>query len=250
MGQLTTVYSERFYDSLEETALVSARIIVPIVLRAVEVSSVIDFGCGRGAWLRAFQENGAGTVKGLDGDYVNRQKLLIPADCFQPVDLSKPFDVKGAYDLAVCLEVVEHLSPPAGRALVRQMTKISPLVLFSAAVPGQKGKGHVNEQWPSYWEALFAAGGFRLLDPIRRHIWYDRRVAWWYRQNIVLFASHRSIQASAALEAEVTTLAEPGIEWVHANIVARQSTVRSACADLPGRAWRAVRRRLLWGRRG
>jgi hypothetical protein len=36
------------------------------------------------------------------------------------------------------------------------------MVLFSAAIPAQGGTGHVNERWPGYSRALFAARGYRI----------------------------------------------------------------------------------------
>jgi len=60
-------------------------------------------------------------------------------------------------------------------------------VAFSAAIPGQGGVGHVNEQWPDYWEALFAAKGYVLVDWFRRQLWDDTAIEPWYRQNLFLY---------------------------------------------------------------
>jgi hypothetical protein len=65
------------------------------------------------------------------------------------------------------LEVAEHLSGKAGACLVHTLTQAAPLVMFSAAVPGQRGSHHINEQWPGYWRSLFTDEGFRLFNPIR-----------------------------------------------------------------------------------
>jgi hypothetical protein len=66
-------------------------------------------------------------------------------------------------------------------------------ILFSAAIPGQGGSLHVNEQWPSYWIKLFSEHGYRCFDFIRPQIWTDRAIESWYRQNI-LFFSKRDIR--------------------------------------------------------
>src|SRR5262245_11052980 len=129
--------------------------------------SVVDVGCGRGAWLRAFRENGVEVIAGMDGDHIATSKLLIEPLSFRCVDLTKPLRSTEKYDLAVCLEVVEHLPSTAGRSLIASLTSVAPLVLFSAAIPGQRGTGHINEQWPPYWQSIFAGHGYVRLDPIR-----------------------------------------------------------------------------------
>jgi SAM-dependent methyltransferase len=213
-------YDGEFFGALSEGVLESARVVVPLVLNLVRPASVVDLGCGQGEWLRVFKDHGVPAVLGLDGDYVDRSKLLIDPAEFWAGDLSGPIRLEGRSDLAVCLEVAEHLPAPAGRALVAALADAAPLVLFSAAVPGQGGVHHLNEQWPDYWADLFAEHGLRRLDPIRRHIWQDQRVWWWYRQNLFLYARPEVIAASEALRAEERFAEGPGQEWVHTEILA------------------------------
>jgi SAM-dependent methyltransferase len=168
-----TLYDGDFYERHRDRSIESARIVAPLVMRLAAIGSVIDVGCGVGGWLRAFSENGVATVRGLDGNYVEQSKLYIPSECFSEIDLQQPLHLEGRYDLAVCLEVAEHLDSPAGGELVRALTDVAPLILFSAAVPGQGGIGHVNEQWPAYWRRLFDRLGFRMLDVIRPMIRED-----------------------------------------------------------------------------
>jgi hypothetical protein len=63
------------------------------------------------------------------------------------------------------------------------------LILFSAAIPGQGGTGHLNEQFPDYWGSRFAKYGYRPIDFIRRALWADRSVQFWLRQNVIPFGS-------------------------------------------------------------
>jgi SAM-dependent methyltransferase len=205
------LYDDEFFDRHTDETLQSARIVVPHVLRKVRPNSVIDVGCALGAWLRVFAEHGVQTVQGLDGHYVDRSKLLIEKTDFTPVNLAESIrsdlgpvteKANGRYDLAVCLEVAEHLPDSSAPDLVRTLTTLAPVVLFSAAVPGQGGVGHINEQWPGYWRSRFQKHGFQRLDPIRRRIWKDERVHWWYRQNIFLFAAQEKVAASERLSDE------------------------------------------------
>ena len=213
------IYSDRFFDMVDDTSSQSASVVVPILLDLIDPKRVVDIGCGRGAWLRVFQQHGVRQLRGFDGAYVNREKLLIDAAAFSEADLAGEFEIDGNYDLALCLEVLEHLPDRAGRNIVKQMTASAPLVLFSAAIPGQFGQQHINLQWPGYWQSLFADHGFEFLDPVRPRVRDDARVEWWYRQNLVLYASTSHLAASPALRAVRDLSTGPILEWVHHNVL-------------------------------
>jgi SAM-dependent methyltransferase len=187
-----TSYDAKFFEDQAEGSLRSALAVVPIVLELTRASSVVDFGCGIGTWLKAFLVHGVADVLGLDGPYVDRSRLKVDPSCFRECDLTGPVELGRTYDLATCLEVAEHLPTRTSRALVRALAAASPLVLFSAAVPGQGGTAHVNEQWPEFWERLFSEAGMSRLDVIRPRIHQDTSVEWWYRQNLYLFAADPS----------------------------------------------------------
>jgi hypothetical protein len=241
-------YSNEYFETFMQRSLHSARAVVAIVVDMVHPDSVVDVGCGQAPWLAAFQENGVKVVHGMDGSYVDRSRLFIDPSCFEAVDLGHPFTIRGRYDLAVCLEVVEHLADKAGKAVVKALAGAAPVVLFSAAIPGQGGEGHVNERLPAYWEVEFNKQGFRRLDAIRPRIWNDPRVDLWYRQNLFLFASGDVIERNQALQAEASREAHPRLECVEerllATLVSRSSCFSAALRALPGLAWKAVKRRL------
>jgi SAM-dependent methyltransferase len=239
-------YDAKFFAEQADGSLRSARLVVPIVMEMFRPKSVIDVGCGLGTWLKAFAENGVEDYLGLDGEYVDPARLVIDSCRFRATDLSNPRPVGRTYDLAVCLEVGEHLPPSVAPALVRVLAAAAPLVLFSAAVPGQVGTHHVNEQWPSYWKSLFERFGHRRLDPIRPRVWRDTRVEIWYRQNIFLYASAAAIDASPALRAEEELARSTGLELISSRYIARVTTARGILAEAPRVVWRAVKRRLQW----
>jgi SAM-dependent methyltransferase len=181
-------YSDRFFQATTKGSLLAARTILPRLWRLREFDAVVDVGCGVGAWLIVARELGATTVHGLDGAYVPEdQRLVEPAE-FTAVDLGVTVDCRRRFDLCLCLEVAEHLHPLRGVGLVQDLTRLSSVIAFSAAIPYQGGDGHVNEMWPEYWASLFAAHGFRAWDGLRDEIWNCRDVPWWYRQNMLLFA--------------------------------------------------------------
>jgi SAM-dependent methyltransferase len=187
-------YSRSFFALQGETSSRSASVVVPIVVDLVgEVRSVIDVGCGSGEWLATFTQHGAEDAFGIDAQHVPRELLAIPTDAFMVHDLRIPLSVGREYDLAMSLEVVEHLPPESAARLVSDLVALAPIVLFSAAIPFQGGTEHLNEQWPDYWAELFAAHGFSPIDLIRDRIWADPAVDWWYAQNTLLYASEKAL---------------------------------------------------------
>ena len=197
-----SLYTPEYYDAILEGSRRSAEIIAPIVIDLLDPASVIDVGCGTGAWLRAFSEKGVGRIFGLDGSHVRRDRLLIPPDDFVATDLSEAFPVSERFDLALCLEVAEHLPPERSEHLVGELTRVADAVLISAAIPYQGGEGHVNERWPSFWYDLFTARGFVLIDAVRRRVWSDRAVEPWYQQNVTLYVSESALASRPALRRE------------------------------------------------
>jgi SAM-dependent methyltransferase len=224
---LSSLYDEQFFNSIEAGSLEAARVIVPILLGFMRPTSVVDFGCGRATWLKAFQENGVAEVLGLDGPYVDSNKLLINSRDFISVDLVKPVRLGHRFDLAVCLEVAEHLPAKGARNLVGSLAAAAPVVMFSAAIPGQAGTNHVNEQWPKYWEDMFSKLDYRRLDAIRPLIWFDTRIAWWYRQNIYLFATESSLSELRERGACATPTFDPELEIVARQVLDRYTSYLS-----------------------
>jgi SAM-dependent methyltransferase len=195
-------YTQSFYEQLRPGARRSAETIAPLVLGLTQASSVVDVGCGDGTWLSVFRRLGVNDILGIDGDYVGQPLLQIPPDHFLPVELTKPFNLGRVFDLAVSLEVAEHLPPDCAPVFVECLTRAAPVVLFSAAIPFQGGEHHVNEQWPDKWAALFRTHGYVPVDFIRKHIWQNDSVEWWYAQNTLLFAQSSLIENNAQLKSE------------------------------------------------
>ncbi|MBO5468262.1 MAG: methyltransferase domain-containing protein [Lachnospiraceae bacterium] len=189
MRQKSKIYNDDFYKQRNSQTQYSAKKILNIIFKIYTVESVIDFGCGVGTWLREAKKIGAKQVKGLDGDYVNRKYLVIAQNEFVATNLSQKVNLNEKYDLAISLEVAEHLPKQRAKSFVDDLCNASDVVLFSAAIKDQGGGGHINEQRMSYWIDLFDKRGYRVNDIIRPLIWNDRRIPVWYRQNIVVFVN-------------------------------------------------------------
>jgi SAM-dependent methyltransferase len=214
-----TAYDARFYRSLDSSAEPSARKIVPLLLRLVPCRSVADIGCGDGGWLAAFRAAGIDDILGFDGPWVDAALLKIPTDRFRCADLAAPVKAERRFDIAMSLEVAEHLAAERAGTFVADLVALAPVVLFSAAVPGQGGVHHVNEQWPAYWTALFKAHGYRGLDLLRPMIWNDSSISWWYRQNLVLFAAEHVIAGNEKLAALVSSAPDEPPALVHPELL-------------------------------
>jgi SAM-dependent methyltransferase len=194
-GQL---YGEQFFADQDPGSARSADAIVPIVVDMLQPTSVVDVGCGLGSWLAVFEQHGVERILGIDGDWVDVASLKIPAERYLARDLTKPLRVDKQFDLVLSLEVGEHLPPESAEIFVESLTTLGPVIVFSAALPGQGGTGHLNEQWPEYWVQLFAARGYTAIDCIRDRIWNDERVDFCYAQNTLLFAHEVPAALTAA----------------------------------------------------
>jgi SAM-dependent methyltransferase len=178
-------YDEAFFAAIHAESLASARAVIPRVLGLTGARSVIDVGCGTGGWSRACRDLGVPQVVGVDGAYLPPEHRVHVTE-FIERDLAAPLDLGRSFGLALCLEVAEHVPPERAPGLVDDLISLAPVVLFSAAVPGQGGTGHVNEQWSEYWVALFESHGWSCRDAIRPWVRANPDVAWWYRQNLFL----------------------------------------------------------------
>lgn len=179
----------------------SARLILPLLFEHYRPKSVLDVGCGLGTWLAVAQELGVKEIAGVEGAWLDRKLAQVPADRITTLDLERPFDLGRRFDLAICLEVAEHLSPEAAEGFVGSLARHADAVLFSAAIPLQGGHHHVNEQFPDYWERIFDAEGYVALDFIRPAVWYSAEVLVWLRQNILVFAKEALTRPGAPFAA-------------------------------------------------
>ncbi|MGO4294263.1 methyltransferase domain-containing protein [Chitinophaga sp. RAB17] len=188
-SQFTAMNNYVHYANIHRDS--DAEVIVPLVYDLVKPKSIVDFGCGPGHFLNSFLKNGAKEILGLDGNFDDNQQRLLGEENFQIRNFELPICLSKRYDMAICLEVAEHLHPESADTLVKSLTNASDTILFSAAVPGQGGQHHINEQWVDYWVEKFAKHGFSFYDPIRAKIWNHPDVHWWYKQNIFLVVSDK-----------------------------------------------------------
>src|SRR5689334_7784263 len=214
---MTSVYNDDFYAHQRQGSNRSAKAVVPLLHEIVRPRSVLDVGCGIGTWACEFIRLGVPEVWGVDGDYVNRQALLIPEESFTSADLTLPLDLHRQFDLVMSLEVAEHLPARSAATFVDSLVRHGKVIAFSAAIPGQGGTNHVNEQFADYWVKLFTERNYRCVDCIRRLVWRNENADHCYRQNLLLFVAEDCV---APLSAVGNLEANPEVSVVHPDVYA------------------------------
>lgn len=181
------MYSSSFYKNQVEGSANSADIILSLIYECYQPCSVIDVGCGTGAWLKAAKNQGAEYLFGVDGVWANEFVGSSSEICFRAQDLEQLDKFERKYDLCISVEVAEHLSASNAKKFVNAICSASDVVIFSAAIKYQGGENHINEQWQSYWIEIFKENNYKCLDLLRPCIWQNDKVECWYRQNTFLF---------------------------------------------------------------
>jgi SAM-dependent methyltransferase len=183
---VTVPYQDDFYEFQAEGSVRSAEAMLDVLWNHFRPASVIDVGCGRGTWLHAALERGATRAVGLDGEWVS-DKLIDPRIEFQATNLAEPFAIPERFDLAMSLEVAEHLPESRAQGFIQALCASADVVIFGAATKLQGGTGHQNEQWQSFWVMQFEQSGLVCVDLFRQSVWGNAAVEWWYQQNAFLF---------------------------------------------------------------
>jgi trans-aconitate methyltransferase len=198
-------------------------IIVSYLMEKINPKSVIDIGCGIGTFLKVFKEYGVDDILGIDGEWVNLEllKKYINPSCFKTANIENEIILNRKYDLAICLEVAEHLKEDSADTIVKSLTKLSDIIIFSAAFPGQGGQNHINEQWPTYWEEKFSKNEFQFYDVLRPVFWDNSLIPVWYKQNIFLVvkngSDHIVDKFKENLNYKITNIVHPEYFNIHLN---------------------------------
>ncbi len=224
-------------------SILAAKAVVPIVCEIIGTpDSIVDLGGGTGAWSKAFKDFGVNKIRCIDHPSAAADGLLIEIDEFIAKDLACDKLSPICSDLAISVEVLEHLPEARSAALVDFLTSSAPIVLFSAAIPGQQGVHHVNEQFRWYWSELFLSRGFEERDCIRKGILFNENIPFWYRQNLTLFVDTRKVNSIP-----IAHFLPNDFELVHREVLARLAgprRLRRTVAELFPSMWRAIKFRL------
>ena len=182
-------YTPTYYETIFKESVKSRDAVFKVLedegfLR--DKATIVDCGCALGAWGHQSKYS----YRGIDFG-IPEEKLAIPIDHYIDHDLNKPLSIsipQPKFDLVLSLEVCEHLKEGSAETVIDTLTSLGDVILFSAAIPGQGGINHFNEQWQSWWAKKFADRGyFPYPYDLRKSIWNNEDVGLWYRQNIILY---------------------------------------------------------------
>ncbi len=154
------------------------------------VKNFQDVGSGVGAWSKVMENLGFNDYLLIDHPAIQKDKLLIEnKDAFLPIDLDKEIPPIRKFDLSICIEVLEHFEENRAFDILDYLTESSDLILFSAAVPFQKGNGHINEKNHSFWHNQFQKRGYQFFDGFKRGdlLCKSNRSNFFHFQNIFLY---------------------------------------------------------------
>jgi 2-polyprenyl-3-methyl-5-hydroxy-6-metoxy-1,4-benzoquinol methylase len=159
--------------------------------------SIIDYGCGIGAYLESGLNNNINKLKGFDigGDYVKKytesrvQPFIEYLDCTKPLETEK-------YDCSISLETGEHIETQYSEQFIKNITKSTEengVILYSAAQPGQPGTGHINCQPKEFWVKIFNSFNFFVDEDLTKHIssnWSSFGAPYYIVNNLIVLRSN------------------------------------------------------------
>jgi glycosyltransferase involved in cell wall biosynthesis/SAM-dependent methyltransferase len=201
------LYVESVYSEWVDMYANCASLVVSSLRLAFPIETVVDVGCGPCIFANEFAKQGS-KVAATDGskyaeEYVSKDvhylQLDFRVDGFEE-QLKSFYSV---YDIALCMEVAEHLPPENASSLVKSLTNLSSTIAFTAAQPGQGGLGHFNEQPHEYWQALFDRFGYSLDEKYTealRTLWRSGNVVWWLSDNLLIFRRQPSKTVSRKIQ--------------------------------------------------
>ncbi len=187
-SDLDAVYTARYFALRQKKASSSAAVVADCLTGQFAPSTVVDVGCGTGAYLREMERLGV-SAHGYEGSTHALASAVVSPDKIELQDLREPLVAPKSHDLVVCLEVAEHLPAESANQLVDSLVTLGDRVVFSAAAPGQGGWDHVNERPAEYWIALFEEHGYelRVEATARLRSRLDHAGAsWWLGRNLLV----------------------------------------------------------------
>jgi len=183
------IYGEKYYADMDRSqALRDAEQLVDAIIDTYSPSSVVAFGCGTGRLLYPFSRKNI-EVYGIDASSIALEESQLPREYLEQHDLTQRYELNEEYDIALAIEILEHLPSDAADTAVASIAESAPVVLVSAATPGQGGTHHVNEQPSSYWIEKFENEGMQARPEISKEILseIDLQDLEWIQDNLLVF---------------------------------------------------------------
>ncbi len=196
-------YHQSFYDSVSARAEKTAQITRELISSFLTPESLIDIGSGDGVWTFTYL-SGFSNLNATVVDLPETQFKFINNLSSRVHVIQQDFELgvnlpSSIFDLAICVEVIEHLSPRAAQELISYICKHSKVVLFSGATKGQGGTHHINENTQSFWIESMVNRGMKAYDVVRPVLSGEKEVPSYYKNNIFLYVNESLLGASELL---------------------------------------------------
>lgn len=125
----------RFFTSSRHGGRIFAHVVKEMF---PQIQTCLDVGSGAGGfvvWLNKYGFQAIGLEYSIVGRFLARVQgaKTLPFDCEQ-VDLCPQL---GSFDLALSIEVVEHIPKPLENIFIKYLSSQSNFIIFSGAQPGQ-----------------------------------------------------------------------------------------------------------------
>jgi len=193
------MYDKDFFLSNQEEGLKIYEWFVPLLHNIFKFQSIVDFGCATGSSLFYALKQGVSDVLGIEGSPEAFSNLLIDKKYIIQHDLREPLKVDRKYDIALSIEVAEHINKKYTDIYLESMCNSSDLIIFTGATPNQGGKCHINEQSHEWWIQKFREHSFGLDEKmtgllkrkIKENIKAGKFTAFWLVPNIMVFRRER-----------------------------------------------------------
>ena len=181
------MYNNEFHESIENEEQPQAVRLGEYIKAHVPCSKFLDFGCSSGIYVRELENH----VETLGFEFSEEAVKRAVSAKVTRCDLTLPIDLqKTESTLGLCLEVLEHIDDSSWRPVLENITKLCDRVIFSAAIPGQGGIGHINCRPKLDWIRRFHGLGW-VVDLDHTHHMLTHMLngyhMGWFRQNVVVF---------------------------------------------------------------
>lgn len=190
---VATVQQKIAYEQAAATRLDSSKCLLAAFERLGVPESMTDVGCGPGHLVQIADGLGVWSA-GYDIALPKPITRMPGRSALFETDLTDPEDCQGMQlsELVLCWEVAEHIEEEHADWLCQLLSEVTEgTLLFTAAVPGQGGSGHVNEQPHEYWIEKLSELGLTYVWPVTEALRGDFAVAapraWWYGRNLMVF---------------------------------------------------------------
>lgn len=205
--------------------------------------SFVDLGCGMGGWSSVFERKGLDDFRMIDHPSLPVENLLINRkENFVPINLEDDLPQIYKCDLALCIEVLEHFDPERADRLLDFIVSCADLVLFSAAIPFQKGVGHINERRHGYWHAKFKERGFSFYDGFKPLLYkYESKISFYHIQNLFIYYRESQKHKFEGL----CNISSEKFEIVSTEILNRPPSLSFLLFEIPKSLLRSIKYRFL-----